>query len=404
MKKHSILLKISISFFIALLAITALFSVIQEHEYTNEKEKLREHYHHMAMTIMKSKMGQITHAQLMAQLHKHNISLIEDPLLHQEIKSKVSIEDKSCSVGDFYIYEEGTTRYVIIPPIFGKVLLKDEKINLVDVSYVWWLYGAFVLIMLLLFISITVSLYPLKKLQQQIRNFGEGKINIDFSSLREDEIAEVSNEFDKAAKKLKNVLEARKIFLRNITHEFKTPITSGKLALEFIEESKSKNVLNNIFTRLELLLKEFVQIEYITATDKELEKKEYPLADILDQAVDMLYLEPNSIKNNFSENRLKVNFKLFTLVFKNLIDNGLKYSKDENVSIECENNKIHFISQGDAISESLEYYMQPFTKSEDSKSNSFGFGLYIVNAILKKHKYRLTYRHKDGYNYFSINL
>ncbi|MFT5661445.1 MAG: two-component system OmpR family sensor kinase [Sulfurimonas sp.] len=403
MNKHSILLKISVSFFIAIIAITALFNIIQEHEYANEKEKLREHYHHMAMAIMKWKMGQIQHAQLMAKLHKENMSMITDPVLHQKIKSKVSIKDKSCSVGDFYVYEQETFRYIIIPPIFGKVLLKDEKINPIDVSYVWWLYGAFVLIILLLYISIVVSLYPLKKLQVQIQRFGEGETDIDLSSTRKDEIAEVANEFNKAVQKIQEVLEARKIFLRNITHEFKTPLTSGKLALELLGSSKPKDVLNNVFTRLELLLKEFVRIEKITAIDNLPKLKEYPLTDILDQAIDMLYLEPNSIKNNLSDSRLKVNFELFTLVFKNLIDNGLKYSQENEFCIEIEDNQIHFISKGEKMDESLEYYLQPFTKSDTKSAQSFGLGLYIVDAILKKHHFSFSYQHTSGYNFFTIN-
>ena len=65
----------------------------------------------------------------------------------------------------------------------------------------WWLYGAFIAIMIILFLSIAISLYPLKHLQQQIRRFGEGEIDIDFTSTRKDEIAEVSNEFNKSAKK-----------------------------------------------------------------------------------------------------------------------------------------------------------------------------------------------------------
>ncbi len=402
MNKHSILIKISLSFFIAVIAITALFNIIQEHEYVNEKEKLREHYHHMAMAIMKWKMGQLKHSELMEKLKKHNISLITDPLLHQEIKSKVSIKDKSCSVGDFYVYEGDTFRYVIIPPIFGKVLLKDENIKPIDVSYVWWLYGAFILIILLLYISIVVSLYPLKRLQEQIHRFGKGEVDIDLSSQRKDEIAEVSNEFNKAVKNINSVLEARRVFLRNVSHELKTPITSGKIALSMLEDSKQKDVLNNVFTRLELLLKEFIQIEKITAIEHVLEKKEYPLTDILDQATDMLFLEPNSIKNNFSQNRLNVNFELFTFVFKNLIDNGLKYAQDDDFYIECSENQIHFISRGEIIDQPLEYYLQPFTKSSDNASESFGLGLYIVDAILKKHKFSLLYKNIDGYNYFTI--
>ena len=74
------------------------------------------------------------------------------------------------------------------------MLLKDENTQSINVDYVWWLYAAFIAIMLILFFSIAISLYPLKHLQQQIRSFGEGDIDIDFTSTRKDEIAEVSNE------------------------------------------------------------------------------------------------------------------------------------------------------------------------------------------------------------------
>lgn len=403
MNRHSILLKISLSFFIALIAITALFNVIQKHEYSNENEKLREHYHHMAMAIMKWKMGNLEYPQLTEKLKKNNITLITDAKIHQEIQELVSSSTTSCALGEFYIYEHNSFRYVVVPPIFGKILLKDANINPIDVSYVWLLYGAFVLIMLLLFISITVSLYPLKRLQQQIQRFGEGEKEIDFFLTSKDEIAEVSNEFNKAVKKINNVLEARRVFLRNVTHELKTPVTSGKIALEMLEDSTSKDVLNNVFTRLELLLKEFIQIERITAIDQSLQIKEYPLTDILDQACDMLFLESNSIKNNFSKNRLNVNFELFTFVFKNLIDNGLKYSQDNDFYIECSDKKIHFISKGRQMDKPLTYYLQPFTKSSDKSSQSFGLGLYIVDAILKKHKFSFSYQNIDNYNYFTIS-
>lgn len=376
---------------------------MQKHEYSSEKEKLREHYHHMAMKIMKWKMGTLEYSELIAKLKKDNVTLINDAKLHQEIRKLVSTQESSCSVGDFYIYEQESFRYVIIPPIFGEILLKDEKINPIDVSYVWWLYSAFLLIILLLYISIAISLYPLKQLQQLIHQFGEGAIDIDFSSSRHDEIADVSNEFNKTARKIHNLLDARKIFLRNITHELKTPITSGKLALELLENSKSKDVLNNVFTRLELLLKEFVEIEKITATNNVLEKKPYPLTDILDQACDMLFLEPNSIKNNFQNNVLEVNFELFTFVFKNLIDNGIKYSDDNDIYIECDNKQINFITKGKEIEKPLEYYIEAFTKSEKKTSQSFGLGLYVVHAILEKHDFTLTYSHINGYNFFTIN-
>ena len=87
-------------------------------------------------------------------------------------------------------------------------------------------------------------------------------------------------------------------------------------------------------------------------------------------------------------------------MFKNLIDNGLKYSVDADFYIECQEHGIHFCSRGDKMDESLEHYIQPFTKGEMKASESFGLGLYIVDAILKKHSYTLSYRYEDGYNCF----
>ncbi len=403
MNKHSIILRICVFFSIALVATTALFKYMYDHQFESEKEELRIHYHHVAMSVMRWKIGDTTYKELINALEEDHMAIVDDATLYKDIQGIGKFDTVSCAKGDFHLYNHNSFRYVLVPPVVGKLLLKDIKTESINVNYVWWLYAAFVLIMLLLLVSIGISLYPLKQLQMRIHRFGEGDTNIDFFLSSKDEIAEVSNEFNKAVKKINNVLDARRIFLSNVTHELKTPITSGKIALEMIKDSKSKEVLNNVFTRLELLLKEFIQIEKITATDHVLQTKEYPLTDILDQATDMLFLEPNSIKNNFSKNRLKVNFELFTFVFKNLIDNALKYSQNNDCYIECKDNKIHFISKGEKMDKTLEYYLRAFTKSEDKSSESFGLGLYIVDTILKKHNLCLSYEHSNTYNYFTIS-
>ena len=402
MNKHSILLRIIIFFFLALVATTALFTVMHDHEFTNEKERLRVHYHHVAMNVMRWRIGETSYKGLLLALGKDNIAVIDDMKLYHEIQKREKFDTVSCAKGDFHLYEQDSFRYVIVPPEVGEILLKDTNTEDINVDYVWWLYTAFIIIMILLFLSIAISLYPLKHLQTQIHRFGEGDLDVDFSSSRKDEIAEVANEFSNSAKKIREIIQARIIFLRNITHELKTPITSGKLALEFLEESKSKDVLRNVFTRLELLLKEFVHIERITATDQKLEKKSYILTDILDQACDLLFVESSSIKNNFSDKKLEVNFELFTIVFKNLIDNAIKYSQDNNFYIECKEDGIYFCSFAEPMDETLEYYLQPFTKANAKSAESFGLGLYIVDALLKKHNFTLEYNYIDGYNCFII--
>ncbi|MDQ7062119.1 MAG: ArsS family sensor histidine kinase [Sulfurimonas sp.] len=404
MNKHSILLKISIFFLLAIIATTALFKVMYDFKFESEKEILRIHYHHVAMSIMRWKVGDTTKAQLDKALKKDHMEVVNDAALYKNIQKIKKFDTVSCAKGDFHMYEKDSFRYVLVPKVVGKILLKDIKTESINVSYVWWLYFAFIFIMLLLFASIAISLYPLKKLQKQIRQFGEGGENIDFSSSRHDEIADVANEFSKAAKKINDVTQARIIFLRNVSHEFKTPITNGKLALEFIQDSNSKNILNNVFTRLDLLLKEFIEIEKITAIKNTLEKKNYQLADILDQATDILFLEQNTIANNFTTKSVHVNFELFSIVFKNLIDNALKYSDKDTLYIQANETEIHFICEGEKLDETLEYYLQPFTKSDAQTAQSFGLGLYIVDSILKEHKYSLSYSYENHKNCFTIEI
>jgi two-component system OmpR family sensor kinase len=272
------------------------------------------------------------------------------------------------------------------------------------VSYVWWLYGAFVVILGVLFISIALSLYPLRGLQRHIRRFGEGDLNESFELKGKNEIAEVSREFNKAAQRIKDLIQGRAIFLRNITHELKTPITKGKLSLEFLESSRSKNILDNVFTRLDLLTREFLQIEKITACDYDIETKPYHVSEVLTQALELLFLEPNSIENNLDDLILDIDFDLFAIVFKNLIDNGIKYGENRTVRIDYHDDEIAFVSEGKPLAYDLGYYMQPFNKCDINPDNSFGLGLYLVDYILQKHGFSFAYRHDEGLNKFIIVL
>lgn len=402
MNRYSILFKIGIFFSIAFVIITILFKFMYDYEFLSVKEKLKGHYHKIARYVMQHHTGIDSNEEFLKNLEKKHIKIVGD---NKEKLMKLPKSDSiSCGMLYFNLYEKDGYRYLVTPEVTGGLILKDMNTKPINVYYMWWLYGAFVFVFFALFLSIAISMYPLKHLQMQIRRFGEGDMDIDLASKGKDEIAEVSNEFDKAVKKIKAMINSRAIFIRNITHELKTPITKGRLSLEFLEESRTKDILTNVFLRLNLLTREIVQIENITACDCSIDKKSYHLTDILDNAADLLFLEPDSIKNNLDNRVVEVDFDLMSIVFKNLIDNGIKYSTDSEVYLELNGNELSFCSRGDKLQYPLEYYTQPFTKCDANVSESFGLGLYIVNYILDKHEYILSYSYKDGINYFTVNL
>ncbi|MEA1880357.1 MAG: ArsS family sensor histidine kinase, partial [Campylobacterota bacterium] len=276
--------------------------------------------------------------------------------------------------------------------------LKVKGMNIVveDTRNIWsccpTLIIIFLVMLLLLsgmYILLRKSLIPLKALQKNIEKYGEGA-KIEHKHIdKNDEVSLASNAFYDSVKKVEQFKDSRQLFIRNIFHELNTPVTKGKILAEIVEEDKTKEMLNSIFTRLSILLKELAQMEKITSEDLTLVKKPIRIQELIDEASDLLYLD-EVIKTNVSDKMIDVDFSLMHIVFKNLIDNALKYGED--LEIKVNENTINFMSKGERLTEELKYYIEAFSKSRNAdESQGFGLGLYIVNEILIKHGMDFSY-------------
>jgi two-component system OmpR family sensor kinase len=249
------------------------------------------------------------------------------------------------------------------------------------------------------------NLRNLSILKQSIDEYTVGTINTKHKLQGKDEISLLSQAFYEMAQKMDANLRARKLFLRNIMHELKTPLAKSKMYLEFLEENPKKERLENSLNKLELLIDEMAQTEKITARDFSLHPKKYLLQDIIESANELLFDEQShSTLVNIDRFFIYGDFKLLVIVVKNLIDNAVKYSPNKQVTIKTKQNQILFVSKGEPLTKSLTHYIEPFSKDEKTKqiSKGFGLGLYIVYEILKKHSFSLTYAHEDGMNIFAI--
>jgi len=265
-----------------------------------------------------------------------------------------------------------------------------------------FLFIAILLAFALLYFNTMRKLKPLKVLKESVKNIGEEEFDILCATNKKDEISQLANEFDKSAKKLKVLKESRNVFIRNIMHELKTPITKGQFLAQLPSNDTNKESMQKVFYRLESLINEFATIEELISTKEKIDKKEYLLSDIVDNAMDLLLGVDENVKKEFDEIKVEVDFKLFSIAVKNLIDNAIKYSDDKKVTIKTENSVIVFQNRGDSLKHPLEEYFEPFFKDGNSTNQSFGLGLYIVKHILDAHELTLKYEHKDGINWFII--
>ncbi len=297
-------------------------------------------------------------------------------------------------------------------PIFFKLRPKPHEILLIDelkeneFKYFWLVVLSVVNISLIwFFLFIRKKLRPLLSLKEDMINLSKGSFKITTKINGKDEISELTREFSNALKQLKELRDSRNLFLRNIMHELKTPITKGKLITDFYEDSERKYILIRVFQRLEYLLSEFAKIEELTSGKITLNKNEYHIIELVDQSFDILLLDEHSIEiEDKADLKINADFELFSIAIKNLIDNAIRYSLEEEPKIIIEENSIEIINKGEKLTKDIEEYYKPFNHDYETATSGLGLGLYISNNIIKIHNYKLEYKYIDGYHHFYINI
>jgi len=258
-------------------------------------------------------------------------------------------------------------------------------------------------ILLLLYIAILKKLKPLKKLNKEIQAFAKGNMQKRISYKSNDEIGKIAKSFDDAILHINHLSASKNLFMRNIMHELKTPITKGRIIVESIDDIEVKNVLVRAFERMNELIEELATVERVTTQGFVPQLEMTNISDIITKSQELLMSDKNCEILNTDDRAILTDIKLLSLAIKNLLDNGIKYSPNKKVLLKTTNNGIEIISKGEMLKHPLSFYTEPFSQ-EEKRNSGFGLGLYIVKNILDKLHFRFKYRYEDGNNIFVIKV
>jgi two-component system OmpR family sensor kinase len=99
-------------------------------------------------------------------------------------------------------------------------------------------------------------------------------------------------------------------------------------------------------------------------------------------------INENDVTLQDAGNSAKIDFELFSVALKNLIDNALKYGESKPIITITQNNII-IQNQGKELSINERNFENMFNRKYESSQNGLGLGLYISYAIIKAHEYKL---------------
>ncbi|KQS26724.1 HAMP domain-containing sensor histidine kinase [Dyadobacter sp. Leaf189] len=230
---------------------------------------------------------------------------------------------------------------------------------------------------------------------------------------QKDEIGRLTTTFNKLLDRIETAFQMQKIFVANVSHELKNPLTKIRSQLE-VSMLKERNAAEYQVTILSVL-EDIQELAQLSNTLLELAKVSEHQRELLTEVVrvDELLLdcrlnlaEANPAYNiilNFDElpeddTWLEVtgNSTLLKTAFLNLMDNACKFSDNHAVHINLQPSKeqltIGFTDQGKGIpKEDQSLVFQPFFRSDNTANiKGYGIGLSLVERIVKLHNGTIT--------------
>ncbi|MBA6155836.1 HAMP domain-containing histidine kinase [Tenacibaculum sp. S7007] len=210
----------------------------------------------------------------------------------------------------------------------------------------------------------------------------------------------------KIINKQKELAEIKNDLISNITHEFKTPITTVSTAIEAIDnfnmiddKEKTKKYLSISTIQLKKLHQMVEKLLETATLDSEklmLKKESVDLIGFVDKIVQKHQLITPEKKIQFSTNISEITTEIDTFHFENsisnLIDNAIKYGGDNiqvNINAVLNTLEISVADNGVGIDKNQQekifdkFYRVPKGNTHDVKG--FGIGLYYTKKIIEKH-------------------
>ncbi len=223
-----------------------------------------------------------------------------------------------------------------------------------------------------------------------------------------DELAELNTTFNDLLNRLEESFNIQKRFIANASHELSTPLTSVSSQVEVVllqerETEEYRRVLLSVLEDvkgLHQLTRNLLAIAK-SGTDGAIELDKLRIDEILlkthsevmKQNPDFtVELDFPDLPENENECMVFGNPHLLQIAFKNIMENGCKYSPDNKVSakliLKGHEAVLIFINKSDTISaEEMSHLFEPFYRSSNAAGAAgFGLGLTLTRRIVRIHK------------------
>lgn len=294
----------------------------------------------------------------------------------------------------------------------------------------WWLAGAWAgstandvlgspgvwgaLIVLALILSVTVCWFlargisrPIVRLQLHARHVADGDFGAAIDpalAVRRDEVGQLAREFDQMSTQIQEQLVSKEMLLRDISHEFRSPLTRLRVAagLARVKAEKVDDYLERIerdIERLDRLIDDTLRFSMVGTPGLTLPVEAEDLAALVgeavhdaeieaqDKGIDLLWQQSETIS-------LRINLDLMYRAVDNVIRNAIRHSPPKGavkvaVSTDGDFARIVVEDEGPGVpAADLERIFEAFyrvSKARERQTGGAGLGLALTSRVATLH-------------------
>lgn len=357
------------------------------------------------------------HGNMLAMSNTERFSDIPDTMFTVNTDFDLT---KSISIIDSKYTIDGTEYLNIGMPIYdvnqqvGYIILRSDLSNTNSYRQALFKNTYFFLFIIIIFAALVFSfvtgriIKPIKKLNLAAKEYAQGNFKYNCNIKTKDEIGELAETLEFMASELSKVDEYRRNFIANVSHDFRSPLTSIKGYLEAMldgtippqKQEKYLNIVLHESKRLTKLTQSLLTLESFDHTGPDLHRADFDLIETIQKVIETFEgtCEQKKIflKKTYNIPCMMVNADKTKIqqVIYNLIDNAIKFS-EENSSIDISLNEKHdkvFVSikdHGAGIPTDIQKMIWVrFFKSDTSRGKDkqgTGLGLAIAKEVLDAH-------------------
>ena len=332
--------------------------------------------------------------------------------------------------GDYHGYFDNDVITVTVPVTYGYspkgYLMIHQYTSVVDTmtdTLMRGVYITFIVIFLLSFIILLAFHFlvyrPLHKITEAATQYASGNLEYEIPVTTEDEMGYLSASLNYMSSQLRDMEDYQKKFVANVSHDFRSPLTSIKGYVQAMTDGtippelheKYLNIILFEVERLTDLTTDLLTLNEFDTKELLLDKTTFDIQEVIKNTA--LSFEGVCTPKHISIQLLLLPDAVFVCADKrkiqqvlyNLIDNAIKFSENESsvfVEVSGKNDKI-FVSvkdQGIGIPKKElnkiweRFYKSDLSRGKDKKGT--GLGLAIVKEVIQAHDEHINVISTEG--------